>query len=350
MYNIDMINLGGILVKLKTLTNDIAIDLGTDNTRIYYKGNILSEPSVIAYDSIDGSIVALGNEAQAMIGKNPETITVVKPLKNGVINDFELATQMINGFLKQVVGTVIKPRVMITIPCGITDVERRAVCDAVKASDIREVYLIETPIAGAIGAQCDVSLARGMMLIDIGGGTCDIAAISLGQTVNGKSLKVAGNDFTDKIIEFMLEKHGMKIGYRTAEKIKKEIGCVVSRDKDETFLVSGYNIKTRKPDSMLVHSEELKDIFSDICERIVAEIKTTLDETPTELLGDILEDGILLIGGGAQIYGMAKKLRIDLGMKVFLAEEADLCAARGAGSIVDNLDKMDEDSYVFTKI
>lgn len=336
-------------MKLKTLTSDVAIDLGTDNTRIYYKGTIIDEPSVIAYDSIDGTIVALGAEAEAMIGKNPETITVVKPLKNGVINDFELAAQMINGFLKQVIGTVIKPRVMITIPCGITDVERRAVCDAVRASDIREVYVIETLIAGAIGAKCDVSLARGMMLVDIGGGTCDIAAISLGQTVNGKSLKVAGDEFTNRIIEYMLEKHGMKIGYHTAEKIKKEIGCVISRDRDETILASGYNTKTRKPDSMLVHSEEIKEAFSELVARIVAEIKTTLDETPTELLGDILEDGILLIGGGAQLYGMAKKLRADLGIKFFLAEEADLCAVRGAGSVVDNIDKMDEDTYVFAK-
>ena len=336
-------------MKFKTLTNDVAIDLGTNNTRIYYKGTIIDEPSVIAYDSLDGHIVALGSEAYDMLGKNPETITVALPLANGVINDFELAAQMINGFLGKVMGTVIKPRVMISVPCGITDVERRAVCDAVKMSDIRDVYVIETPIAGAIGAKCDVSLARGMMLVDIGGGTCDIAAISLGQTVNGKSLKIGGNDFTKKIIDYMLEKHGMKIGYHTAEKIKTEIGCVVSRDRDETILVKGYNTKTKKPDSMIVHSEETREAFLGLVSKIVAEIKATLDETPTELLGDILEDGILLIGGGATLFGLAKKLRIDLGMKVFLAEESDLCVVRGAGLVCESLDEMDENTYVFTK-
>lgn len=336
-------------MKLGTLTNDVAIDLGTDNTRIYYKGNIIDEPSVIAYDTYDGTIVALGKEAQEMMDKNPETITVVKPLSGGVISDFELACQMISGFLKKVMGSMLKPRVMITVPCGITDVERRAVSDAVKASEIRDVYLIEAPVAAAIGANCDVSLARGMMLVDIGGGNCNIAAISLGQAVIARSIKIAGNDFTAALIDSVLEKHDLRIGIHTAEKAKVEVGCAFQRDRDETVYAGGYNEKLRKPEKILIHSEETREAFSGLVDRIAQEIRATLDETPTELLGDIMEDGILLTGGGAALYGLAKKLRIELGVKVFLAEEPQLCAVRGAGSVMENMDKMPEDTYVFTK-
>ncbi len=336
-------------MRFGTLTNDVAIDLGTDNTRIYYKGTIIDEPSVIAYDTYDGTIVALGKEAEEMMGRCPDAITVVKPLSKGVITDFDLACRMINGFLNKVIGGVLKPRVMISVPCGITDVERRAVCDAVKASEIRDVYLIEAPIAGAIGANCDVSLARGMMLVDIGGGKCNIAAISLGQTVIGRSVKIGGGDFTNALIDYLMEKHDMLIGEQTAEKIKKEVGCAFQRDNNDSILIGGYNTKTRKPEKILIYSEETREAFSGLTEKIAAQIRSALDEMPTELLGDIMEDGILLIGGGAMLYGLAKKLRIELGVKVFLAENADLCVARGAGSVTDNMDKMSENTYVFTK-
>lgn len=336
-------------MKFGALTNDIAIDMGTDNTRIYYKGNITKEPSVIAIDSYDGRMIALGSEAYEMIDRNPEAITVMKPLSKGVIADFELASRMLQGFLTNVSGSMIKPRAMVSIPCGITDVEKRAVCDAVRASGIREVYVIEAPIAGAIGANCDVSLARGMMLVDIGSGSCDIAAISLNQTVIGRSVKIGGSDFTDALIKHIEEKRDLLIGKHTAEKIKKEIGCAFQREDDESCKVAGFNIKTGKPDSIIVRSEETREAFGDLITSIITEIKSTLDETPTELLGDIMEDGILLIGGGAQLYGLAKRLRIELGVKVFLAEEADMCVVRGAGSVADSMDKMPENSYVFTK-
>ncbi len=336
-------------MKFGTLTNDVAIDLGTDNTRVYYKGNIIDEPSMVAYDTIDGTIVAIGTEAAEMADRCPETIAVVKPLSKGVIVDFELTCQMISGFLSKVLGGVLKPRVMISVPCGITDVEKRAACDAVKASDIRDVYIIEAPVAGAIGANCDVSLARGMMIVDIGGGNCNIAAISLGQAVIGRSVKIGGADFTEALIRQIEEKHDLKIGWSTAERIKKEIGCAFQRDRDDTALASGYNKKLRKPEKIVIHAEETREVFKELAEKIGAEIKATLDETPTELLGDIMEDGILLIGGGSQLYGLARKLRGDLGVKVFLAEEADMCVVRGAGSVTENMDKMTENTYVFTK-
>ncbi|MDD6734849.1 MAG: rod shape-determining protein [Clostridiales bacterium] len=336
-------------MKIGTLSNAAAIDLGTDNIRIYYKGTITDDPSVIAYDAEDGRIIAMGREAEEMIERSPDAVTVARPLRNGVITDYELACQMIQGFLAKTIGGVIKPRVLVSVPCGITDVERRAVCDAVRAADIREVFLIEAPIAGAIGANCDVSMARGMMLVDMGGGNCDIAAISLGQTVKGRSLKIAGDDFTEAVIKYVKEKHDLAIGVHTAERIKKEIGCAYQRDRDESAYVSGFNTKTRKPEKMLIHSEETREAFAPLLESIVTEIKSALDETPTELLGDIMEDGILLIGGGAQLYGMAKKLRIELGVKVFLAEDAEMCVVRGAGYVADNMDKMSDNSYVFTK-
>ena len=336
-------------MKFGTLTNDIAIDMGTDNTRIYYKGNIINEPSVIAIDSYDGHLIAIGSEAYEMTERSPETITVVKPLSKGVIADFELACRMLQGFLNNLSGSMIKPRAMVSIPCGITDVEKRAVCDAVRASGIREVFVIEAPIAGAIGANCDVSLARGMMLVDIGSGSCDIAAISLNQTVIGRSVKIGGNDFTEALIKYIENKRDLLIGKHTAERIKKEIGCVFQREDDTLGEASGFNIKTGKPDKIIIRSEETREAFSELVTSIITEIKSMLDETPTELLGDIMEDGILLIGGGSQLYGLAKRLRIELGVKVFLAEDADMCVVRGAGSVADTMDKMPENSYVFTK-
>lgn len=336
-------------MKLGALTNDVAIDLGTDNTRIYYKGNILDEPSVVAYDAYNDNIVAVGKEAADMIDRHPETITIVRPVSKGVITDFDMACRMINALLGKVIGGVIKPRVVVSVPCGITDVERRAVCDAVRMSEMRDIFLTEAPVAGAIGAHCDVNMARGMMLVDIGGGKCNISAISLGQTVTGRLVKLGGNDFTDALTSYIEEKHDLRIGYHTAEKIKKEIGCVFQREDDETIIAGGYNIKTRKPERLVIHSEETREAFAPLAEQIAAEIKTALDETPTELLGDIMEDGILLVGGGALLFGLAKKLRIELGVKVFLAEEADLCVARGAGTMAENIDKISENSYVFTK-
>lgn len=337
-------------MKLGVLTNDVAIDMGTENIRIYYKGTIIDEPAVIAYDEYNDKVVAIGREAYEMIDRNPDTFTVIKPISGGVITDFDMACLLINEFLGRVIGGVIKPRIMATVPCGITDVEKRAMRDAIMSSEMREVYLIESPIAGAIGANCDVGLARGMMLVDFGGGKCNISTISLGQTVTGRMLRIGGSDFTEKLIDKMEEKHGLRIGFHTAERMKKEIGCAFQRDNDDTSVVSGFNTKSRKPEKIVIHAEETREAFSELIDEIAKEIKCALDETPTELLGDIMEDGILLVGGGAQLYGLAKKLRIDLGVKVFLAEEADLCVIKGAGAVVDNIDKVNEsNSYVFTK-
>lgn len=336
-------------MKLSGIKNVAAIDLGTDYTRIYYKGEITAEPSVIAYDSQDGTIIASGIEAAEMEGKNPALITVSKPLTKGVITDFDLAAQMIHSLLTKVIGNVIKPKVFITVPCGVTDVEKRAICDILRESEINEIYVIESPIAGATGANCDVNLARGMLLIDMGGGKCDIATISLGQAIIGRSVKIGGDDFTDALIDYLLEKHNLAVGRQSAEKLKRSIGCVFMREHNDIDEISGFNTYLKKPEKIAVRSEELREAFAPIVSQIAAEIKATLDEIPTELLGDILDDGILLIGGGAQLYGMAKRLRAELNIKVFLAEDADMCVIKGAGYIADNADKLSENTYVFAK-
>ncbi|MBQ7751949.1 MAG: rod shape-determining protein [Clostridia bacterium] len=336
-------------MKLSALKNVVAIDLGTDYTRIYYKGEITVEPSIIAYDSQDGSIIAVGTEAAAMEGKNPPLITVSKPLTKGVITDFDLAAQMVHIFLTNIIGNVIKPKVFVTVPCSVTDVEKRAICDILRDSEITDIYVIESPIAGAIGANCDVSLARGMLLVDIGGGKCDIAAISLGQAIIGRSVKIAGNDFTDTLIDYIAEKNSLSVGRQSAERLKKSIGCAFMREHNDIDEISGYNTHLKKPEKIALRSEEVREAFSPLLSRIAAEIKATLDEIPTELLGDIMDDGILLIGGGSQLYGMAKRLRAELNMKVFLAEDAEMCVIKGAGYVAENMDKMQENTYIFAK-
>lgn len=336
-------------MKLSALKNAVAIDLGTDYTRIYYKGEVTNEPSVIAYDSLNGAVIAIGKEAADMEGKNPPLITVSRPITKGVITDFDLASQMIQGFLTNIVGNVIKPRVFITVPCGITGVERRAICDILHESEITEIYIIESPIAGAIGANCDVNIARGMLLVDIGGGKCDIAAISLGQAVTGRSVKLGGNDFTDALTDYLLEKHNLSVGNFSAEKLKKSIGCAFMREHNDIDEISGFNTYLRKPEKIAVRSEEIREAFAPLVSKISAEIKSTLDEVPTELLGDIIDDGILLIGGGAQLYGLAKRLRQELGIKVFLAEDAEMCVIKGASYVAENMDKLPDNTYIFTK-
>jgi len=336
-------------MRFSALKNTIAIDLGTDFTRIYYKGEIINEPSVVAYDTLSANVIALGTDAYNMIGKNPELITVAKPLSNGVITDFDLACHMVQGFINKYASTLIKPACFITVPCGITDVEKRAICDIIRESDINEIYLIDSPIAGAIGANCDVNLARGMMLIDFGGGKCDIAVISLGQAVISSSLKFAGNDFTEALKKHIELKHGLIIGEQSAEKLKLSIGALCFRDQNTIDEVSGYNTRLRRPEKIAIRQDDAIEAFSPILNKVVSEIKSTLDELPPELLGDIMEDGILLIGGGAQLYGFSKVLRQALNMKVFLAEDAEMCVIRGAGFVANHMDDFDSNTYIYKK-
>ena len=336
-------------MKLSKLKNAVAIDLGTDFTRIYYKGEVTVEPSVIAYDSQSGAVIAVGKEAYDMEGKNPPLITVARPLFKGVITEFDLALQMLQGFLANIVGNVIKPRVFITVPCGITDAERHAICDILREAEASDIYITESPIAAAIGAGCDVNLARGMLLVDLGGGKCDIAAISLGQAIVGRSVKIAGNDFTDALCDYISEKHNFSVGKHSAEALKKSIGCAFMREHNDIGEICGFNTRTKKPEKITIRSEETREAFAPLISKIAAEIKATLDEIPTELLGDIIDDGILLTGGGAQLYGFAKRLRSELNIKFFLAEDAEMCVIKGIAYIADNAEKLEGSTYIFTK-
>ena len=336
-------------MKLSKLKNSVAIDLGTDFTRIYYKGEITVEPSVIAYDAQSGDMIAVGRDAYDMEGKNPPLIAVKRPISGGVITEYDLALHMLRGFLSNIVGNVLKPKVYVSVPCGLTNAERRAVCDILRETEVSDIYITESPIAAAIGAGCDVNLARGMLLVDLGGGKCDIAAISLGQAIIGRSLKTAGTDFTDVLTRYISEKHNLSVGAHSAETLKKEIGCAFMREHNDIGEISGFNMRLEKPERITVRSEETREAFAPLISNIASEIKATLDEIPTELLGDIIDDGILLTGGGAQLYGLAKRLRSELNIKFFLAEDAEMCVIKGLAFIAENADKLEENTYIFTK-
>lgn len=334
-------NFGGLFSK------DIAIDLGTATTLLYVQGDgiVLYEPSVVAYDAGDKSMQAVGEEAWAMMGKNPQALAVERPLSGGVITDSYLAEEMLRRFLAKVCQkSLLKPRVMVCVPADITDVEQRAVIEACQQAGARRVYIIEEPIAAAIGAGCDISLARGMLIVDIGGGTTDVAAISLGKAVISRSIKTAGDSFTQAVIEYVQKRYSLHIGEPTAEKIKKEIGCVFPRERIESISVYGTDAQSGLPRSATINSDEIREAFDGVVGEIIQAIKDTLEDTPPELLNDILEDGILLTGGGAKIYGLDKRLRLETGIKIFLAQDMDACVIKGAGIALESVGRRKVDA------
>lgn len=324
-----------------TFSNDIAIDIGTDNTLIYVngKGLVLKEPSYVAYDEKTGEIQEVGTKAKEMLGKNPQGIKVLKPINMGVIADIELATKMIKEFISSIYNkTILKPRIIASVCAGSTQVEQRAICDVLKSVGAREVYLIDEPLAAASGAGCDISLARGMLIADIGGGRCDVASISLGHTVIGKSITTAGESFTDEIVKYIKKKYNINIGPLTAENIKTQIGCAYPFELMKTMEVYGCDVTSGLPCSVSVNSEEIREVFDVPLKKIAQIIKITLEDTPCELQSDILEDGILLTGGGAKIYGIDKWLRMEMGIKVFVTENMDECVINGVGAELLKLD------------
>lgn len=335
-------------MEFNLISNDIAIDFGTSNTRIYIKGRglVLDEPSVIAYDTISGSILAAGSEAYEMIGRTPDSVAAVFPLSGGVICECMLAEELLKALLRRVCPkTIIKPRIIIAIPCGVTDVERRALRDAAIVAGARKVYIMEAPIAAAIGASCDVTLSRGLMVADLGGGSCDIAVISLGRTVSFLRHKLAGAAFTDALISYFAEHHSLAVGFQSAEKCKKELGCAYSRDTLVRGKLAGLDSSTGLPAKIDVTSEDVREALAPVCEALSEAVKKALDAVPSELLGDILEDGILLTGGLSQLSGIVKRLRIDTEMKVFAAPEGEMCVVRGLAAALESLDRIPKDSY-----
>ena len=327
-----------------TFAKDIGIDLGTASVLVYVKGKgvVLNEPSVVAMDKTTGKLLKVGTDAQAMLGRTPGNIVAIRPLREGVISDYDMTERMLREFLHKVVGgfQLFKPRVIICVPSGITEVEERAVVDAGIQAGARRVYLIEEPVAAAIGAGIDISKPDGHMVVDIGGGTSDIAVISLSGVVESASIKVAGDQFNEAVVKYMRRKHNVLVGERTAEQMKIEIGCVYPQEEDASIDVKGRCLVTGLPKTITVHSSEMLEAFEEPVERILEAIHSVLERTPPELVGDISNNGIVMTGGGSLVDGFDKLIEARTGIHTVVAEGAISCVAEGTGRSLDSLNSM----------
>ena len=323
---------------------DIGIDLGTATVIAYVKGKgiVLREPSVVAVNNISGEVLAVGHEARRMLGRTPGNIIATRPLRDGVISDYTVTEKMLKYFINKIGGKFLfSPRIMICIPSQVTEVEKKAVIDAASNAGARKVYLIEEPIAAAIGAGIDISKPCGNMIVDIGGGTTDIAVISLGGSVVSTSLKVAGDKFDEYIVKYIKKKHNVMIGERTAEELKVNIGCVYPKFQDMEMDVRGRDLFTGLPKTITVYSSELMEALEEPAMMIVDAVHSVFERTPPELSADISDKGIYMTGGGCLVDGLDKLLQEKIGINVMIAEDAISCVALGTGKALDNLDKLD---------
>lgn len=326
-------------------SKDIGIDLGTANILVYVKGQgiVLNEPSVVAIDSNTKKYLAVGNEAKEMIGRTPGSVTAIKPMKDGVIADFEITEVMLNYFLKKINGRnpLIKPRILICCPSNITNVEKNAIKEAAEKTGARKVFLEEEPKVAAIGAGLDISKPNGSMVIDIGGGTTDIAVLSLGGIVNSTSIKIAGNSFDREIMKYIKNKYKLLVGERTAEKIKLTIGNISCKKKDKMD-VRGRDIVTGLPKTITITSEEINEALSGNVNIIVQSVKNILEQIPPELSADIIDKGIVLTGGGSLLEGLDQLLESELKVPIYLASNPLTCVAEGAGIMLENINLIDK--------
>ncbi len=324
---------------------DIGVDLGTASVLVYVKnkGIVLNEPSVVAMDKNTGKLLKVGEEARQMLGRTPGNIVAIRPLREGVISDYDMTERMLKEFLRKVAGfMVFKPRVIICVPSGITEVEERAVVDAGIQSGCRRVYLIEEPVAAAIGAGIDITKPDGHMVVDIGGGTADIAVISLGGVVESASIKVAGDQFNEAVVKYMRRKHNILVGEGTAEKMKIAIGCVYPKE-EETFMdVKGRCLLTGLPKTITVSSAEMLEAFEEPTESILESIHAVLERTPPELVADVSTNGIMMTGGGSLVAGFDKLITSRTGIATSVAENAIACVAEGTGKSLDMITDMQE--------
>ena len=323
-----------------SMTKDIGIDLGTASVLVYVKGKgiVLNEPSVVAMDKTTGKLLKVGAEAQAMLGRTPGNIIAIRPLREGVISDYDMTERMLREFIHKVAGvSFFKPRVIICVPSGITEVEERAVIDAGIQAGARKVYLIEEPVAAAIGAGIDITQPDGHMVVDIGGGTADIAVISLSGVVESASIKIAGDQFDEAIVKYIRRKHNVLIGERTAEDIKIKIGSCFPRPEVDTLDVRGRNLVTGLPKTVTVTSEETEEALKEATAQIVEAVHSVLERTPPELTADIAERGIVLTGGGALLRGLEELLESKTGINTMTAEDPMQCVAVGTGKFVEFL-------------
>lgn len=326
----------------------VGIDLGTANVLVYIKGKgiVLDEPSVVAINNDTDEVLAVGEEARQMLGRTPENITAVKPLKDGVVSDFDAAERMLQHFIKKTCGggRFFRPNLMICVPSGVTEVEKRAVVEAAQEAGGKHVYLIEEPIAAAIGAGLDISKPDGKMVIDIGAGTTDIAVISMGGIVANSSLKLAGAKFDDYIIKHMHRRHSLYIGERTAEDLKINLGTAFKRDEELFMECRGRDLVTGLPKVIKVSTSEMLEALDEPLTTICDHVHKVLEQTPPELAADISHSGIVITGGGAYIWGIDKRIEAKTGIDVRIAENAKSCVAIGTGEAVGILDLLENNS------
>lgn len=325
---------------------DIGIDLGTANTLVNVcgRGTVINEPSVVAIDNKTKRVLAIGADAKEMIGRTPSQIVAIRPLRDGVISDFDVTEQMLHYFINKVHERLIlripRPRVVVGIPSGVTEVEKRAVFDATLSAGAREAYLVEEPMAAAIGAGLAVTDSVGSMIVDIGGGTTEVAVISLGGIVVATSIRVAGDEMDQDIINYARQKYNLLIGERMAEEAKVTVGSAYPMDQERTVSLRGRNLVTGLPESAEVSSVEFREALGNSISIIVEAVRNTLDETPPELVADLMQNGITLVGGGALLHGLAERLTSETQMRVYVADSPLSCVARGAETILEEIDTL----------
>ncbi len=327
------------------MTKDIGIDLGTASVLVYVKGKgiVVTEPSVVAIDTNTDRILKVGREAQQMLGRTPGNIMAIRPLRDGVISQYDVTLKMLQHFIRRACGSVLlKPRVIICVPSGITEVEERAVVDAATQAGARQTFLIEEPVAAAIGAGIDISMPNGNMVVDIGGGTTDIAVISLGGVVVSDSIKVAGDKFDEAIIRYVRRKHNVLIGERTAEQIKVKVGCAWQREEPRMIEVKGRCLAQGLPRVVRISSLEMPDALEEPITAIVESVCSVIERTPPELIGDILHNGIVMTGGGSLLYGLDKLISNVTGINARVANKPVACVAIGTGKALDHISVIPE--------
>ncbi len=325
----------------KGLSRDIGIDLGTASVVVYVEGSgiVLNEPSVVAVDTNTDTIVKIGREAQAMLGRNPDHIKVIRPLKEGVISAYDVTQKMIQYFIRRACGNAIfPPKVVICIPTGVTEVEARAVIDASTQAGARRTFLVDEPVAAAIGAGIDINTPTGNMIVDIGGGTTDVAVISLGGVVVSESKKVAGDKFDEAIMRYVRRKYNTAIGERTAEQVKIAIGAVYEHAEAKTMNVKGRCLVQGLPKEITLSSKEMLEAMMEPISDVLDSICTVIERTPPDLVGDILKNGIVMTGGGSKLYGFDRLIEDVTGIKTRVAKDPMLCVARGTGELLSHLD------------
>ena len=322
-------------------TEDVGIDLGTATVLVYIKGKgiVLNEPSVVAINNDTNEILAVGEDARQMLGRTPANIIAVRPLRDGVISDYDVTERMLKYFIKKTCGSgkFFRPRIMVCVPSGVTEVEKRAVREAATQAGGKDVFLMEEPVAAAIGAGLDISKPGGTMVMDIGGGTTDIALISLGGIVASTSVKIAGDRLDEAIIKYMRKKHKLYVGERTAEELKKGIGTAYPRDDEVSMTCSGRDLVTGLPRDVSMTSTDMLEAMEEPLQAVCEAAHSVLERTPPELAADISDTGLVLTGGGAMLWGIDKRITQRTGLKVTIAEDPTSCVAIGTGKALDNI-------------